>query len=330
MAMNKQIKTKNDKTTGRGIEWTDYTWNPIGGCHHGCRWLMPDGSTAICYAETVANKFTKAYPDGFEAHYWRPKKLDDPIKQKKPSKIFLDSMSDLMGAWVPDDQIQQVLDVCRKAHWHTFQLLTKNAPRLLKFDFPDNVWVGASSPPDVMFGKSLDRNQQEKMLIRTLDVLGQVDTPVRWMSFEPLSWDVSSIVIDSPPLQWAVIGAATNGAKVYQPDPDHVANLLHTFDSFGVPVFFKGNLRGNEGIRSGWREFFPGYQLSEFMDMKDNLAPLCDCNGCGVIVSASNAIRIAGAADGSTLYHCPACDDHEAAEDQAAMEYRRDVEGRAS
>src|SRR5262245_29116946 len=104
-----------------GIEWTDYTWNPVGGCQHGCRWRMPDGALAVCYAETVATRVGKtAYREGFAHHYWRPHVLDEPLQLRTPSRIFLDSMSDLMGHWVPSAQIAQVLDVCRQAEWHTF------------------------------------------------------------------------------------------------------------------------------------------------------------------------------------------------------------------
>ena len=157
--------------------------------------------------------------------------------------------------------------MCRQADWHTFQLLTKNAPRLLDFDFPDNVWVGASSPPDFMWGNPLDSNQQARMLDKTLKTLAQVKAPVRWMSFEPLSWDISQIVADNEPLQWAVIGAATNGPKVYQPDPAHVTKLLKVLDAQKVPVFFKGNIWGNSAIDE-WREYFPGYEKSRFMDLE--------------------------------------------------------------
>lgn len=263
--MNKQEKNKNGQLVGRGIQWTDYTWNPIGGCMHRCRWTMPDGSEAVCYAETVATKFTHAYKQGFEYHYWRPGKLDDPLKVKEPSKIFLDSMSDIMGHWVPEDQINQVLGVSRKACWHTFQLLTKNAPRLLNFNFPANVWVGASSPPDYMWGKQLNRKQKTKMLDKTLKTLADVDAPVRWMSIEPLSWDVSELVAANAPLQWVVIGAATNGPKVYQPEPANVSRLLEVFDRQGVPVFFKGNIWGNPAMSHEWREYFPNYEESPYM-----------------------------------------------------------------
>jgi protein gp37 len=245
--MNKQKKGKS-----RGIEWTDYTWNPVRGCQHGCRWIMPDGSVAECYAETIAERVAQnAYVNGFEHHYWNPHVLNEPLKQKTPSRIFLDSMSDLMGHWVPEDEIRQVLEVCTQAHWHTFQLLTKNAPRLKEFDFPSNVWVGVSAPPSIMFGRPLSLLQQSRMIERTLKILNDVAVPVRWMSIEPLSFDIAPLLKGSN-LQWAVIGAATNGKRTYQPQPEWVENVLDVLDAQGTEVFFKGNLKWAE-----WREEFP-------------------------------------------------------------------------
>lgn len=269
--MNKQDKGKGT-LHGRGIQWTDYTWNAVGGCQHQCRWTMPDGSVAICYAEEIANKFRAGYPLGFAHHYWRPQNLTEPGKIKQPARIFMDSMADLFGHWVPDDQIQQVLSTVLDTHWHTFQSLTKNAPRLLKFTFPVNMWLGVSSPPDFFMGHELTRGKQEKMLHRTMEVLSQLPTRnVTWISFEPLSWDVAPIVAQYPDaLRWAVIGAATNGPKVYQIDPGVVQNLLDVLDDQTVPVFFKGNLEGNAAAEP-WREYFPGFVPSEFMQQESQL-----------------------------------------------------------
>lgn len=244
--MNKQ-ETKNS----RGIEWTDYTWNPVGGCKHECRWTMPDGSEAICYAEAVANKFIKAYPLGFSYHYWNHTRLEEPLRLKKPAKIFLDSMSDLMGHWVPANQIEAVFDICRQAHWHTFQLLTKNPIRLYRFNIPPNVWAGFSTPPNFMFGNRLTFGQQQSKLKIDLLSIQRAKATTKWCSVEPLSWDVAPMFEDCG-LDWVVVGAASNGAKKYQPDPAHVQNLLTVLDSQNIPVFFKGNLKW-----APWREEFP-------------------------------------------------------------------------
>jgi len=243
---------KQQKANSRGIEWCNYTWNPVRGCQHGCRWIMPDSTFAECYAETIAERVAqKVYEHGFEHHYWNPQVLNEPLKLKTSARIFLDSMSDLMGHWVSSEEIEQVLEICRQADWHTFQLLTKNAPRLLEFDFPPNVWVGVSAPPSIMFGRPLSFLQQKRMVQRQLDVLNNVDVAVRWMSIEPLSFDIAPLLENSN-LQWAVIGAATNGVKTYQPEPHWVQNVLDVLDAQGTLIFFKGNLKWQP-----WREAFP-------------------------------------------------------------------------
>src|SRR5262249_52951447 len=167
-------------------------------------------------------------------------------------------MADLMGGWVPAEQIRQVLDVCRQASWHTFFGLTKQAPRLAQVPFPPNVWVGASLPPDRMLGHTLQPTQQATMLHKSLQPLARVPVPARWVSFEPLSWDCAAIVAQYPGvLQWAVIGAASHGRQEYPPDPVVLERLLAVLDGQGVPVFYKGNLRSLPLAAAAWREAFP-------------------------------------------------------------------------
>lgn len=257
-----------------GIEWTrrklpdgtvlpGYTWNVMGGCEHECEWVMPNGDVAECYAKTVAERLAhKSYPQGFAHHYFHPERLEEPLKLTQPAGIFLDSMSDLMGHWVPSEQIAQVLDVCRRAHWHTFFLLTKNPKRLKEFSpFPPNVWVGASSPPDHFMGKQLSQHQQETMLRVALNTLSEIEASVKWMSFEPLSWDVAPIVARYPDvLDWVVIGAASNGRNQYPPSEKFLKHLLTVLDIQDVPVFYKGNLRSLPAAAANWREEFPSPQ----------------------------------------------------------------------
>ena len=259
--MNKQSKS--------GIEWTDYTLNPIGGCLHGCRWHMTkendmfgsqESDTAICYAEALANsgRFRKSYPKGFEHIYWRPHLLKSPAKVKEPSKVFVGSMSDNFGVGVKDEWIEDVFDMCKQSPHHVFQMLTKNTPRLLKFNFPSNVWVGISSSPDILMGKEMDSNRKKRYMKRAMEVLSNIDVPVRWISFEPLNEDYSSILKAHPNvIQWAVIGAASNGRKYYPPlQADYEATLAE-LDKQGIPVFFKGNMNSLRDAAMDWREEFP-------------------------------------------------------------------------
>lgn len=272
MSMNKQSP---------GIEWTavygpgtGYTLNAIQGCEHDCQWLLPDGVIAQCYAKSIAEKFRSAtfMPDGFETHYWHPERLKGPLKLKTPAGIFLDSFSDLFGRWVPDEQIEAVMDMCRQAHWHTFQILTKNAPRLRNFKFPPNVWVGASAPPSFFRGKELTLDQQRQMLRTTFNVLAQVKATVKWISFEPLTFDVSSCLAwayeqHGNILQWAVIGAASNGPTIYQPKPLFVRLAIEQLREMNARIFFNGNLRGNAAAVP-WLEEFPTTQKPEAYEQR--------------------------------------------------------------
>ena len=81
------LELKMNKTD---IEWTDFTWNPVTGCLHGCPY---------CYARGTARRF---YPPGigFSPHFWS-ERLSKPGRRKKPAKIFVSSMGDLFGDWVP-------------------------------------------------------------------------------------------------------------------------------------------------------------------------------------------------------------------------------------
>lgn len=256
----------NKQRPPKGIEWTrirqadgtelpGYTWNPTGGCFHGCTWRMPDGSTTECYAKTIAERFTSGYPKGFEHHYWRPHSLSAPLRVKEKSGIFVGSMADLFGHWVPAEQIQQVLDVMQEAHWHTFQTLSKYPIRLPRFNpFPKNVWVGISTPA----GHAMSHSGAARAFRVYLRHLHKVDAPVRFLSAEPLSFDVATSLenhlshYNKLPFEWVLIGAASYGSRVFQPKANWTARLVKLMDDHGIPVFFKGNL-----IWDDWREDFP-------------------------------------------------------------------------
>lgn len=267
----------NEQRPPMGIEWTrirnsdgtfrkGFTWNPIAGCLHDCEWNIA-GQRAECYAKTVAEKFTAAYPDGFAAYYWHPKRLREPKAMTEPSGIFPDSMSDLFGNWVQRDHLTQVLNVMREAHWHVFQTLTKNTVGYTMFDdLPLNMWAGISSPPDHMFGKELNDQQKRAYLHRALKTLMSLASRgyTTWMSFEPLSQDWADIVAQYPgALRWAVIGAASNGRTYYPPEQLHVHNLLSVLDFDQVPVFYKGNMKSLSFARNNWRVEFPETQTIE-------------------------------------------------------------------
>lgn len=255
-----------------GIEWTrivrdtvsqialpGYTANPVRGCKHGCEWRMPDGEIAKCYAGEVARGVARsAYPNGFEALQWHPEELAEIAKHKEPCGIFIDSMSDLFGSKVPSEWIEAVLETIANCHQHTFLSLTKNPPNLKGLDFPENLWVGISAPPTFMFGNELNHQQQSAWFMRGLQFLCDTNAAVKWVSLEPLSFDLSAELVEfGKSLNWAVIGAASNGRTTFQPDPHDFEMALYAMK--GRPVFFKGNLSRAlaDQVAGGWRAEFP-------------------------------------------------------------------------
>ena len=206
----------------------------------------------------LSAEYVSAYPRGFEHHYWRPHSLDEPLRVREPSGIFVGSMADLFGHWVPEEQIDQVIAVMQEADWHIFQVLSKYPLRLIKFDFPSNVWVGVSLPAGQLM--------KESGAIRALEVyLNQmrgIKASVRFMSIEPIWFDVAPVFeewIDRNgrlPFEWAIIGAASSGSRIFQPETKWVDGALKVLDRQGIPVFFKGNLRSNAAA-DPWREDFP-------------------------------------------------------------------------
>ncbi len=93
------------------IEWCDYTWNPVTGCLHRCG--------DFCYAKKMAYRLKGRY--GYPADEpfrptFRPERIREPLEVKKSSKIFVVSMGDLFGDWVPSEWINSVLDTVEKAY----------------------------------------------------------------------------------------------------------------------------------------------------------------------------------------------------------------------
>lgn len=250
--MNRQSKGPGK----RGIEWTDWTWNPTAGCLHGCTWRMPDGSVTECYAKTVAERLARhGYAEGFEHHYWREHALDEPLRVAVPSRIFVGSMADLFGHWVDSAQIWRVVETMRRARWHTFQTLSKYPVRIPEFNpFPPNVWVGVSLPA----GHLMPAHGAARAVKSYLRHMERIEAAVRFMSIEPLWFDAGRAFEDwlrdhdGLPVEWAIIGAATHGRSVYQPEPEWTERVLAVLDELHIPVFFKGNLKW-----SPWREEFP-------------------------------------------------------------------------
>lgn len=124
------------------IEWTDATWNPISGC------TKVSSGCDNCYAETFAERWrgTKGhyFEHGFDVQL-RPNKLDQPLRWRKPRRIFVNSMSDLFHDQVPDEYIARVFAVMAMAPRHTFQVLTKRHGRMRSLLSSDGFWTTVGS-----------------------------------------------------------------------------------------------------------------------------------------------------------------------------------------
>jgi protein gp37 len=140
--------------------------------------------------------------------------------------VFVNSMSDLFHERVPVEFIKQVFQVMGRAHWHTFQVLTKRPQQCLelsdKLVWPNNVWMGAS----VESAEYVDR----------IDVLRRVPAAVRFLSIEPLLGPLPNLNLDG--IHWVIVGGES-GPGARKMDPSWVRDIHRSCVDGQVPFFFK-------------------------------------------------------------------------------------------
>lgn len=236
------------------IEWCDYSWNPVTGCLHGCEY---------CYARRITDRFspnckevqaaahyvgiglkglyeiedpwawgerTLPYPFGFSPTFHKYR-LDEPSRKTKGVKIFVCSMADLFGEWVPDKWIDEVMKVVAKNPRHKFIFLTKSPSRYLRLaekgmlPAMENAWFGSTiTTPEDEFWWSNAHNT--------------------FVSIEPILADFSSAGDEEiKKVDWVIIGAMTGpGAKDHQPKKEWIENIINDCRLTGTPIFMKNNL----------------------------------------------------------------------------------------
>lgn len=269
------------------IEWTEASWNPVTGCTKvsaGCK---------HCYAQRewprlAGNPKTVYFGRDFTDVARHPERLDEPLRLKKPRRIFVNSMSDLFHESVPEDFILAVFVTMAAARQHTFQVLTKRAARMrdLLTRWRDaglvlregcgvnlrNVWLGVSVEDQAT------ANERIPLLL---------DTPaaVRWISAEPLlgpvrlcglpglPTDDEDVRIDAlkgewfaspraeagnlmPRIDWVVAGGES-GPRARPMHPGWARSLRDQCAAAGVPFLIKQ-----------WGAFVPADQAA------------CDLNTC--------------------------------------------------
>lgn len=249
------------------IEWCDYTWNPITGCWGPGGTAEQPNRCWYCYAQKMAERFNSSKIAGEKIRVFkdpfrpiaRPERLGEPDRIKKPSRIFVCSMGDLFGDWVPADWIKKVLGVAARNSRQKFLFLTKNPARYREFNpWLSNCWLGATVT-----------NQHHAET--KLPVLLQADAAVRFVSVEPMlgpvdleipyGQGVGDLVLEPTQgrshLDWIIIGALTGpGAMKYKPRQEWVQSLINQARAANVPVFLKDNLNWPEAIRE-WPHLAP-------------------------------------------------------------------------
>lgn len=247
------------------IDWCDATWNPVTGCLHGCEY---------CYARRFAHRFgNHEYEDGKNYVYsgdaviryrdkipgnsympwgfsptFRPYKLDEPRRWKKPRNIFVCSMADLFGEWVPDAWIREVFEACEAAPQHRYLFLTKNPARYMELAANgvitkehSNFWFGSTATtPEMPFFW----HNELHTFVSIEPILGP---------FKDLTDDGTDPVSK---VKWIIVGAETGNRKnKVVPRKKWVDEIARIAKKAGTPVFMKDSL--HELMGSDFKQEFP-------------------------------------------------------------------------
>lgn len=205
------------------IEWTEKVWNPSIGCNKvsaGCK---------FCYAETFAKRLkamgVEDYKDGFTFKIL-PHRLEEPLKIKKPTKFFVNSMSDLFHEEMPFEYLDMVFNVIKKTPQHIYQILTKRDKIMLEYfserEVPNNVWLGVSV--------------ESAAFKKRIDLLRKVNAKIRFISFEPLIGQVGKV--DLKDIHWVIVGGES-GKKARRMKQEWVVEIFEQAKKYGSAFFFK-------------------------------------------------------------------------------------------
>ncbi len=221
------------------IEWTDSTWNPVTGCtkvSRGCD---------NCYAERFAERFRGVighpYEHGFDLQL-RDDRLGQPLRWRRPRRVFVNSMSDLFHKEVPWDFVDRVFRVMEQADWHMFQVLTKRSSLMRNYLLsryrssvvPSHIWCGVSV-------------EDSSALVRVKH-LQEAPVSVKFLSLEPLLGPLDQL--DLAGISWVIVGGES-GPGARPVEADWVCDVRDLCAVSDVPFFFKqwGGLRPKSGGR---------------------------------------------------------------------------------
>lgn len=240
------------------IEWTNETWNPVVGCSPaspGCD---------HCYAAGVAHRVMQpahvgltVKPTGdpvrFNGTIRRlPERLNEPLRWRKPRRVFVGSMTDLFHPDVPYRFVRDVFNVMRSCDGgmdatgtrrptHTFQVLTKRPQRMAADSQDRKLGYDPDRPPaNIWFGTSIESDRY----VWRANHLRHTAAAVRFLSLEPLLGPLPSLCLDG--IDWVIAGGESGpGARPMH--PAWVRDIRDRCQEAGVPFFFKQ-----------WGEWAPG------------------------------------------------------------------------
>jgi protein gp37 len=233
------------------IEWTagpngepGNSWNPVTGCDR----VSPGCSR--CYAESIARRFAggRGFPNGFSITL-RPERLSHPLTWRKPTRVFVNSMSDLFHKDIPAAYVAAVFAVMARTPQHTYLVLTKRPARMralleygarrLQFEAdPEDAAVLAEAEwplPHVQLGISAEDEHWAE--VRQAE-LRRTPNALPWISAEPLLGPIHLGLDAAEHLSWLVIGGES-GPGAAPMHLDWAYSLIGQCRAAGIPVFVK-------------------------------------------------------------------------------------------
>jgi protein gp37 len=207
------------------IEWTERTWNTLSDC------TMHSLGCQNCYAERHTRRLQKnpnipKYRADFDTVVCHQETLEEPLRWRKPSVLFVNSTSDLFHAEVPFEFIDDVFDVMRRADQHVYQVLTKRAERMAEYaqarEWPDHVWAGVT----VEYRLYADR----------IESLKKVPAAVRFLSIEPMLGPMPGMDLEG--IHWVIVGGES-GPGARPMEKEWVIDVRDQCVAADVPFFFK-------------------------------------------------------------------------------------------
>jgi hypothetical protein len=192
-----------------------------------------------------------------------------PAQKKKPANIFVCSMADLFGKWVPDEWIKEVLTACAAAPWHNYLFLTKNPERYkhLMDVLPEEYGTGKL---EFWWGVSATDRGWMNMASEIMEEAGS-GVAKMFVSVEPLLDDLAP-EINTDVFKWVIAGAQTGpGARQNKPKREWIQNIVDKCRRTNTPLFMK------DSLLEIWEDPLI-QQFPKALQLKNDIIPHCD--GC--------------------------------------------------